>query len=70
MYTTPTYTLNDHEVEVLKEAIEVIHGLANKLYPDTTDLDNRYANREIHEMTHSLGYFLLHYTAEKEKLPF
>jgi len=66
MYTTPTYTLNNHEVEVLEEAIKVLHGLANKLYPDTTDRDNYYANKEIHDMTHDLHYFISNYSAENK----
>lgn len=66
MYTTPTYTLSDKEIKVLKDAIAVIHELADKLYPDTTDRDNYYANKEIHEMTHSLGYFIHNYSTEKK----
>jgi hypothetical protein len=56
-----SYTLSENEIAILQKAIEVIHSLADKAYPDTSILDDYYANTKLHDMTYNLEYLIKEY---------
>jgi hypothetical protein len=60
------YTMTEKEIATLKDAIKVIHELADKVYPDYSNLDEHYANIKMHDMTYNLKYLLAQFGQEGE----
>lgn len=55
------YTLTAKEIATIQDAIKVIHELADKVYPDHSNLDEHYANVKMHDMTYNLNYLLVQF---------
>jgi len=58
------YTMTEKEIATLQAAIETIHEMADKIYPDHSNLDEHYANVKMHDMTYNLKYLLAQFGQE------
>lgn len=53
------YTLTAKQIATIQDAIKIIHEIADKAYPDHSNLDEHYANVKMHDMTYNLNYLLV-----------